>query len=57
MNFEKLLGQQVFKSQKCNPFQSTLSLSISPSFSICYVNYNFFLLCLVSLNLVAVPTV
>ena len=32
MNFEKLLGAQVFKIQNCNPLKTSCSLSIRPSF-------------------------
>ena len=35
MNFENLFGLQVFKNHNCNPFQSSLSLSIRASFCIC----------------------
>ena len=35
MNFENLFGLQVFKNHNCNPFQSSLSLSIRFSFCIC----------------------
>ena len=34
MNFEKLLGEQVFKNHNCNPFQSPSSLSMRVSFCI-----------------------
>ena len=61
MNFEKLLGQHVFKNHSCNPFQSSSSLSIRASFGICSVIYTFFQhhehLFYVSLNLVAVTAV
>ena len=43
MNFEKLFGQQVFKEQDCNPFQSSSSLSIRSSCFICSGIYFFFL--------------
>ena len=57
INFEKLLGQQVFNTHNFNPFQSTSSLTISFSLCICYVIYSIFLLVFVLLNLVAVPIV
>ena len=34
MNFENLLGEQVFKKPNCNPFQSSLSLTIRAYFCI-----------------------
>ena len=34
MNFESLLGEQVFKNHNCNPFQSSLSLTIRAYFCI-----------------------
>ena len=34
MNFEKLLGEQVFKNHNCNSFQSPSSLSMRVSFCI-----------------------
>ena len=60
MNFEKLLGEQVFKNHNCNPFQSPSSLSMRVFFCIsmlsipcfCVLSGYFY----VSLNLVAVPT-
>ena len=42
MNFEKLLGAQVLKIHNCNPLKTSSSLSIRPSFCICYVIHTFF---------------
>ena len=42
MNFEKLLGGQVFKNHNYNPFHSSSSFSIPTSHSICGVIYTFF---------------
>ena len=38
MDFEKVLGHQVFRKDNCNPFQSSSSLSIVwlPLHSLCY---------------------
>ena len=35
MNFENLLGEQIFKKHNFDPLQSTSSLSIGSSFCIC----------------------
>ena len=60
MNFEKLLGEQVFKNHNCNPFQSPSSLSMRVSFCISMLSIPCFRVLSghfsVSLNLVAVPT-
>ena len=42
MNFEKLLGGQVFKNHNYNPLHSSSSFSIPASYSICGVIYTFF---------------
>ena len=42
MNFEKLLGWQVFKNDDYNPIQSSSSLSIPASFGIYCVIHTFF---------------
>ena len=42
MNFEKLLGGQVFKNHNYNPFHSSSSFSIPTSHSICGVIDTFF---------------
>ena len=42
MNFEKLLGQQVFKKHNFSPFQSPSRLSICASIGICCIIYIFF---------------
>ena len=42
MNFEKLLGGQVFKNHNYNPFHSSSSISIPASRSICGVFYTCF---------------
>ena len=42
MNFEKLLGGQVFKNHNYNPLHSSSSFSIPASYSICGVIYIFF---------------
>ena len=42
MNFEKLLGGQVFKNHNYNPLHSSSSFSILASYSICGVIYTFF---------------
>ena len=41
MNFQNLLGKQVFKNHNCNPFQSSRNLSTCSSFYICCVIYTF----------------
>ena len=60
MNFEKLLGEQVFKNHNCNPFQSPSSLSMRVSFCISMLSIPCFRVLsgyfYASLNLVAVPT-
>ena len=42
MNFQNLLGKQVFKNHNCNPFQSSPNLSTCFSFYICCVIYTLY---------------
>ena len=42
MNFEKMLGYQVFKNHNWNLFQYSSSLSFHASFCNCYGTYTFF---------------